>query len=298
MTEHEVKKTCENAKGLLGDSTPALPSSLVLKWPTGTITIDSDIIANSGVFSEMLQFDPDCKEIDMLSLHFEIGSSEINNLPKMASFVFHLQSELRKELFQTDDLSSFFLLKQRVSNKPAGKNHQQTTNAPPLLDGEELMKLLRMPNICQILTVMTTSPGLLRMGCDFARLLLLEPVYTILNDWLARTLCGLHFSTIEQWLGPYGTQNTFLSLNQNQKNNQDEGQSIINETKLNQAIQNGKNYLVRHPISTKVPSIARKKKEESKEKEKKEEKENKEKEKKEEKGKKATVSYKSLPIYS
>jgi len=152
---------------------------LTLRWGNSDIVIDDTVIQHS-IFRATLQFDPECKHIEMRALE---GASE--STPEIAKHVFQLQT----------------MLLAIIQSKPETKAQAEKQHMNTVHDLEELRELMMQnKDVGECLDVLTFQPGLLRISTDFARCLLLEPAYSVLNIWLARTLHGLHIRTIEQWL--------------------------------------------------------------------------------------------------
>ncbi len=156
---------------------------IVLQWPTDDICVTSEnvetcktpiltsnreivldplVIRGSKFLTRVLEFDPFCSEID-------VPLPEQHSM-KVAHAVFRFHRQLmndNKKICKYEDDGDFLNL-------------------------GEYTKIL--------LDEMAQTPGLLRQCVEFAQVLILEPTYTVLQQWFARILCGLNLKTIEEWI--------------------------------------------------------------------------------------------------
>lgn len=142
-------------------------TNLDLCWTNGDIRVSASLIHASGLLSQTLQFDPSCTRIDMTSL----GLCEPRSIA-VARLVFDLQTTLQTHCTTNVDYTKVI----------------------------HLQKCLLHEKVSVQVDDITIQPGLLRECVDFSRILLLEPVHTVLDVWLARVLCGLNLKTVEQWI--------------------------------------------------------------------------------------------------
>lgn len=77
---------------------------------------------------------------------------------------------------------------------------------------KQLHLYVQRSEIGLFLDTIAVEPGVLRLCCDFARVLLLEPTFSVLEFWLSYVLCGLNLTTIEQWISKGGTVNDRIQI--------------------------------------------------------------------------------------
>lgn len=129
-----------------------------------TLFVSHDLIAESSLLRETLDQDPTCTQLELPLLQ--------NYSVEIARLVFDLQTHLLR--------------------------FQRQLKEPNIL----FRKLANDSEIAPCMDRFAFQPGILHSAVEFSRLLLIEPVFTILEQWLVRVLCGLNFSDIEKWLSP------------------------------------------------------------------------------------------------